>query len=88
MNKINSLRKQIDSLDQKLINLLSKRMKVARNIGKIKKDKKISIVDKKRWKEILESNLEIGKNKGLPKEFIKSIFQLIHKYSIKLQKEV
>lgn len=84
-NKLVGWRKQIDTLDEKILVLLAKRMKISSEIGKFKKEQGISILDKKRWEEILESSLKKGKTIGLSKEFIKNFLYLIHKYSLEIQ---
>jgi chorismate mutase len=48
-------RKDIDFIDQEIIQLLGKRMKIAEEIGAFKKDKGITIFSLPRWKEILEN---------------------------------
>lgn len=80
-NRLNKLRTKIDLLDGKLLDILSKRTQVVREIGQIKKEKKLASLDKKRWKEVLESNVKKAADLGLSKDFITKIFNLIHKYS-------
>lgn len=80
-NKLNKLRAKIDLLDGKLLDILSKRRKVVGQIGRYKKEKNLSSLDKKRWKEVLESNVKKAEDLGLTKDFITKIFNLIHKYS-------
>lgn len=80
-NTLNKLRAKIDFLDGKLLDILSKRTQVVREIGQIKKEKNLSSLDKKRWKEVLESNVNKAADLGLSKDFITKIFNLIHKYS-------
>jgi chorismate mutase/prephenate dehydrogenase len=56
------LRKEIDKTDRAILKLLSKRMKLVRKIGKIKRKYGMRIVDRKREKEIL-SRLEVDAKK-------------------------
>ena len=51
--KINKIRKKLDILDNKLLNLIKKRTNLVSNILKQKKYKK-QIIDKKRIKKILK----------------------------------
>jgi len=51
--KINKIRKKLDILDNKLLNLIKKRTNLVSNILKQKKYKK-KIIDKKRIKKILK----------------------------------
>ena len=86
-NKLEDWRKQIDSIDEKILNLLAKRMDISSKIGKFKKEKKVSLLDKKRLEEMVESNIKKGKKLGLSKEFIKNLLHLIHKYSLEIQEK-
>jgi len=75
-------RKMIDSVDARIMQLLEQRMTYVKNIGKIKKEKGMKILDKKREEEILKSKFKQTK---LEKSFIKSLFSLIFKESRKMQ---
>lgn len=85
--KLESWRKQIDAIDEKILTALAKRAEIVRKIGKFKKEQKISVFDKKRWEQILKSNLKKGESLGLSKEFVKHLMNLIHTYSIEIQKK-
>lgn len=84
-DQLDSWRKQIDTLDEKIISYLAKRTEIARQIGKFKKKHKISPLDQKRWQDILSLHLKTSENLGLSKKFVKDILNLIHKYSLKIQ---
>jgi chorismate mutase len=82
------LRDQIDKLDDKLINLLEERMQVSEKIGNYKKDNNITILQTKRWDDMLKSRLSLGVRKGLSEEFIVKLFRSIHQESINHQTEI
>lgn len=48
-------RQEIDILDDELLNLLSSRMNIAREIGRYKKEHNITILQTDRWSEILKN---------------------------------
>jgi chorismate mutase len=85
---MNNLRTQIDDYDTKLVELLSKRMKIADQIGEVKKEKNVAILQNKRWNEILEKMILEGEEKGLSEEFILKIFKAIHQESISHQEKI
>jgi len=64
--KLKQKRKKINLLDQKLLSLLNHRLRIALEIGKIKKELGKKIYDPKREKEVLERLKR--KNKGPLKE--------------------
>ena len=86
-DELDKWRKQIDELDEKVLNLLVKRSKIVKKIGQFKKRQNISPLDKNRWNKVLTSMLSKGNELGLSKDFVKKLYDLIHEYSIKIQKE-
>ena len=87
-NSLNTLRTQIDLIDHGLLDTLGKRMKVAIDIGKLKKKKNVAVLQTKRWNEILGKMILDGEEKGLSEEFILRMFKAIHQESINHQKKV
>ena len=82
--KLKIKRKVLDLIDQKLLTLLNHRLRIALEIGKIKKEMGKKIYDPKREKEVLERLKR--KNKGLLKEEdLKKIFTTIIKVCRKSQ---
>jgi len=82
--KLKKKRKGINLLDLKLLTLLNQRLRMALEIGKIKKEMGKKIDDPRREKEVLET-LKL-KNKGpLKDEDLKKIFTTIMKVCRKSQ---
>lgn len=82
--KLKKKRKEINLLDLKLLTLLNQRLRMALEIGKIKKEMGKKIDDPRREKEVLE-RLKL-KNKGpLKDEDLKKIFTTIIKVCRKSQ---
>ena len=82
---LQSLRKDIDKIDDDLLNLLAKRMNISEEIGKFKKKHKVTVLQKERWKQIQENHINKGKMLGLNVDSVKEIFEIIHKDSIDRQ---
>jgi chorismate mutase len=82
------LRAQIDIIDNQLIDMLAKRMKVADAIGGIKKSQNVAVLQSSRWNEILGNMILEGASKGLSEEFILKMFKAIHQESINHQEKV
>ena len=85
---LNTLRAQIDIADQTILDTLGKRMKVAEDIGTLKKSKNVAVLQNKRWNEILGKMILEGQDRNLSEEFILKIFKAIHQESINHQEEV
>jgi chorismate mutase len=87
-NKLATLRTKIDVMDHKLLEILGKRMKIADEIGGLKKENNVAILQTKRWNEILGNMIMEGDDNNLSEEFILRIFKAIHQESINHQKKV
>ncbi|MFC2150937.1 chorismate mutase [Bacteroidota bacterium] len=85
---LETLRSQIDSIDQQMLELLSQRMNVVEEIGKYKSKNDVTILQLRRWEKIVSTRLKLGKSLGLTEDFIKKLLQLVHKESIQRQTEV
>ena len=85
---LNTLRAQIDIADQTILDTLGKRMKVAEDIGTLKKSKNVAVLQSKRWNEILGKMILEGQDRNLSEEFILKIFKAIHQESINHQEEI
>lgn len=87
-DKLKDLRHEIDELDDELIELLAKRMKICRNIGEYKKEKGLTVVQTRRYSEILDKRGAQGSLLGIGRECIKNIFENIHEESVRQQMEI
>lgn len=78
MNKLNQLRKQVDRVDNKIVILLNKRIKIVKKVGEYKKVNNLQIIDKKRWQVIIRSK----------KGYLKKIWGIIHEEALKIEKAI
>ncbi len=82
--EIETLRQELDLIEDKLILLLNERVKHVLEIGKIKREQGLPITDPKREETIL--NRVAQKNQGpMSDEFVKEIFKKIIEESIKME---
>ena len=82
---LKNLRKEIDEIDDELLNLIAKRMDVSEKIGNFKREHDLTVLQMDRWKSVLEANINKGVNLGLNGDSVKEIFEIIHKDSIDRQ---
>ena len=80
-----ALRKQIDEIDNELIDILAKRMRISREIGQYKKEHGMTIVQTSRYSEILDKRGAQASLLGIDPECIKGIFEHIHEESVNQQ---
>jgi 3-deoxy-7-phosphoheptulonate synthase len=86
--KLEKLRNEIDHLDDELIHVLASRMHMARQIGEFKKEKNITILQEKRWREVLQNLMSKAKSLNLSEDFIHDITDAIHDESIDQQTKI
>jgi chorismate mutase len=85
---LEKIRQQINQLDDELMQLLGQRMKIADKIGQYKKENNITILQTRRWNEILERACKKGEKLGLSSEFITRYLDAVHMESINHQNKV
>lgn len=85
---LDQLRKKIDGLDQKLLELLKERMQISESIGVYKYENNITILQSRRYDEIMNDRREKALNAGLNPEFIVKVYEHIHEESINRQNQV
>lgn len=88
MSRLEQYREQIDSIDFQMIELLIQRMKIVKEIGKYKSDHNVTILQLRRWENIIKTRTDVGTKGGLSSEFIKTLLELVHKESILIQTEI
>lgn len=86
--KLLELRSRVDSTDDLLLQALVTRMNLIKQIGEYKKDKQVTILQIRRWEEILTRQIAHGSGSGLDASFIKKLYELIHEESIRIQTEL
>lgn len=87
-NHLDLLRSRIDVLDKELLEVLSSRMKIVREIGKYKKENNVTALQINRWTQLMENRINLGKSMDLNETFTKILFQLIHEDSVRMQTEI
>ena len=81
------LRREIDKLDNQLMSLLSKRMRVSREIGQYKKEHNMPVLQAQRYDEILNVRGAQAEELGINPEFVKTVLRAIHQESVRVQVE-
>lgn len=84
---LNTLRQQIDELDNNLMELLTKRMRISREIAEYKKQHNMAVVQTARYSEILDKRGAQGVLCGMDADFVKNIYEHIHEESVRQQME-
>lgn len=82
---LSELRRQIDEMDNTLLELLAKRMRISREIGRYKLENEMPILQTTRYDEILSDRALQGEKMQLSGDFVRKILENIHEESIRQQ---
>ncbi|GHV72240.1 cytochrome c4 [Bacteroidia bacterium] len=85
---LTELRRQIDDIDNEILDSLSKRMRISKEIGQYKKEHEMPVYQTRRYGEILEKRIKQSQILGMSADFMKVVFEAIHEESIRKQMEV
>lgn len=84
---LENLREKIDKIDFEIIKLFSERFEIVKQVWDWKKQNWITNpLDSKRWEKVLEKNLENAKKFWVSEDFVKNIWEEIHKEALKIEK--
>jgi chorismate mutase len=85
---LEGMRLDIKNIDTQIIGLLAKRMKLAEDIGELKKKENVSILQNDIWKRTLSQMMDQGLSGGLSQDFIESFYKAVHQESIHHQQKM
>lgn len=83
-----TLRRQIDELDNQLLETLAKRMRIAREIAQYKKENNMPVLQSGRYDEIINKRCAQGTEMDLAVDFVKEVMEAIHEESVRQQLEL
>ena len=87
-NELDELRIKIDALDNQLLDIFKERMIVSEAIGRYKFENNITILQSRRYDEIMKDRKDRALSRGLDPDFITGIFESIHEESINRQSRI
>jgi len=87
-HKLEELRKEIDKIDDQILQKMSQRMAITAQVGEYKRDNNVTILQVNRWDEIIRRRSEFAKILKLDTHFVEKLLELIHNESIRQQTEI
>jgi chorismate mutase len=82
------LRDKIAMHDDKLFETLVSRMQISEQIGQLKQQNNITVLQQEHWEHLLKSRLEANDSTQLSEQFIRSIMDAVHQESIRHQMKI
>lgn len=87
-DELTTLRAEIDQIDAKILDLISERLQLVREVGKYKKVKNIPPLDFARWEEVLKNRLAKASELAISEDSIRKIWQELHTMALQVEEEV
>ncbi len=85
---LSELRRELDELDERLLTLISKRMEIARQIGRFKFENNMPVLQPDRYDRLVTRRVEQAEELMVDKEFIRTMLESIHEESVRQQIEI
>ena len=82
------MRREIDRLDNELLEVLNRRMAVCRDVGRYKLEHRMPVVQTSRYKDIISSRMDSGEKMGMSPDFIRNVFTAVHEESVRQQVKI
>ena len=86
--RLENCRREIDDIDEEIIQLIARRMRLVREIGAVKKEKNIALLQPERFRALREALHVRGEHNELSTEFIALLSEAMHQESINQQEVV
>ena len=85
MKDLQTLREEIDQLDEQLWEIIGHRTEVVRKVGEWKRQHGEQVIQSDRWQQVLQHCQIIAKEYGLREEFVQEVMEILHKESVRVQ---
>lgn len=85
MEDLNSLREQIDQVDNRLLDLIAERLILVKKVGDIKKKLGRKVRDPKREQERLENLAFRAASQGISKDIVTKVWRTFFKIAYKVE---
>ena len=85
MRDLQSLREEIDQLDEQLWEVIGKRADVVRQIGEWKRQHGEQVVQPERWQEVLQHCQSVADKHGLSETMVHEVMEAIHNESVRIE---
>lgn len=85
--ELRHLRQQIDMIDRTLLQSLTQRMEISKEIAVVKARSNMAVFQPQRFEQMLEQRLVAAKELGLNEAFVKELLDKVHAESVRVQDE-
>lgn len=86
--QINELREKVAILDDRMLEVLSARMQLSEEVGLLKRENNITILQQEHWAKVISARLNQADDLHLTTQFVRQIMDAIHQESIRHQTKI
>ncbi len=83
--ELEALRQRIDAVDDQLMELLARRMEIAREIGRLKERHNLPVLQPHRYDALISNRAEAAERLGMSDTFARKLLAIIHEESVRQQ---
>ncbi|OFZ27435.1 MAG: 3-deoxy-7-phosphoheptulonate synthase [Bacteroidetes bacterium RIFCSPHIGHO2_02_FULL_44_7] len=84
-SQIDDIRLKVSDLDDRLFEILSVRMQLSEEVGKLKRENNITILQQAHWQALIQHRLANSSDYKLTRRFVRKLMDAIHQESIRHQ---
>lgn len=88
MKPLKPYRQEIDDIDNQILALLERRFQIVREVGQIKTDHQIDIVQHDRVKEVLDRVTDLANEKNIPRDLIYNFYKNMIDHAHRIEAEI
>lgn len=85
---IDEIRDKVSILDDQLFEILSSRMQLSEEVGVLKRENNITVLQQEHWKKLISKRLTQSDDYHLTNQFVRTLMDAIHQESIRHQTRV
>lgn len=86
--RLGELRREMDEIDERLLDLISKRMEISREIGRFKVEHNMPVLQPVRYDYLVSRRVAQARELMVNEDFIRVVLEAIHEESVRQQLEV
>ena len=86
--RLSELRREMDEVDERLLDLISKRMAISREIGRYKMEHNMPVLQPLRYDYTVNRRISQASELLVNEEFIRTVLEAIHEESVRQQLEI
>ena len=88
MDKLQNFRERIDTIDEKIIRLISERLGICKEVAEFKSENDIPMMQPERVKEVLRKRKELADELHINPALVGNIYKLIVEEACQLEDEI